>query len=366
MGVGRGYALPLLDKMLPKDVPFTDMESSGVWTPLPVGLPLENFGGMGERERTIQPRVDDDVGMVGMQFNVTQYSLQDRIFSDGVKYGLTGFAGQTNRVRGTEANTRFLAVASWSPQLRPEEFYRDYSSRLFGEAAAPDMYRAFMTLEENEQYLGYGNYGYATMFCCEPLDGTEQIYKYSLQGNPFDGPAAPEWEKFIIKAPDFIARFEGSIGLLEKALGSMKAASGKVAPQGSYQLRYLINKTESYRDYLRSLIAFRKACLSFDRAFKMRNQIPYEQFVARLEASLKEFESANDQIQATAREFSEFVDHPSDLGVLYHLNARGVLSFDLSRQWIQNVVNFHKGKDYLQPVPFERLYSPRPYHPAGK
>ena len=30
LGIGRGYVLPLLDKMLPKDVPFTDMESSGV------------------------------------------------------------------------------------------------------------------------------------------------------------------------------------------------------------------------------------------------------------------------------------------------------------------------------------------------
>ena len=113
MGVGRGYALPLLDKMLPKDVPFSDMESSGVWTPLPVGLPMEDFGGMGTRERILQPRVDDDVDMVGMQFNVTQYSMQDRIFTEGTKYGLTGFAGQVNRARGTEVNSLFLAKAAW-------------------------------------------------------------------------------------------------------------------------------------------------------------------------------------------------------------------------------------------------------------
>ena len=33
MGVGRGYALPLFNKMLPEDIAFTDLESGGVWTP---------------------------------------------------------------------------------------------------------------------------------------------------------------------------------------------------------------------------------------------------------------------------------------------------------------------------------------------
>ena len=63
-------------------------------------------------------------------------------------------------------------------------------------------------------------------------------------------------------------------------------------------------------------------------------------------------------MQAATRHYAEMIDHPSDLGVLYHLNARGVLGFDLARQWMRNVVNFHKGKDYLEPVAFERLFSP--------
>jgi hypothetical protein len=364
MGVGRGYALPLLDKMLPKDVPFSDMESSGVWTPLPVGLPLEDFGGMGTRERILQPRVDDDVDMVGMQFNVTQYSAQDRIFTDGIKYGLTGFAGQVNRARGTEVNSSSLAKAAWSPQLTPQEFYTWLSTHAFGQAAATDMYRAFMKLEENQQYMGYGNYGYTTMFCCEPKDGTDQIYKYFLQKNPFDGPNTPEWEQFIKKAPDFVARFEGSIHLLDEALENLRSALPKAAPQGKYELEYITNKTQSYRDYIQAVLTFREACLSFDRAFKERKQMPYEKFQAALGASLGTFELAGQQVQRATHEFSEFVDHPSDLGVLYELNARGVLSFELSRQWIEDIVNFHKGKGYLKPVPFDRIYSSAPYHPG--
>src|SRR5579884_445119 len=61
------------------------MESSGVWTP--TGVPMQDFGGMGSRERTIEPRIDDDADMMGMQFNVTQYAF-DRMITDGQSTGL--------------------------------------------------------------------------------------------------------------------------------------------------------------------------------------------------------------------------------------------------------------------------------------
>jgi hypothetical protein len=356
LGIGRGYTLPLLDKMLPKDVPFTDMESSGVWTP--AGVPMDYFGGMENRERTLEPRVDDDINMMGMQFSVKQYSAEDRIFTDGVKYGLSGFAGQLNRARGTETNSRFLAEAAWSPQLTAEEFYKNYSRRLFGEPAATDMYNAYMALEENEAWLGYYNYGYSTMNCCGALEEVSRAYEYSRQDNPFDGPAGSAWQSFISKSPDVINRFEGSIRLLNRALGNMRAAMPNVAPQGKYELGYMINRTESYRDYIQSLIIIRQAYLDFDQAFKDRTHVPYEQFIANLEKSLGGFDAANEQAQAATRHYAEIIDHPSDLGVLYHLNARAVLGFSLTRQWMRNVVNFHKGKPYLDHVPFERLFSP--------
>jgi hypothetical protein len=356
MGIGRGYTLPVLDKMLPKDVPFTDMESSGVWTP--VGVPMEYFGGMESRERTLEPRVDDDINMMGMQFSAKQYSAKDRIFTDGVKYGLSGFAGQLNRVRGMEANSRFLAEAAWSPQLTAEEFYKNHSRRLFGEGAATEMYNAFMTLEENEAWLGYYNYDYSTMNCCGALEEVSQAYEYSRQDNPFDGPVGSGWQSFISKSPDVINRFEGSIRLLNKALGDMRAALPNVAPQGKYELGYMINRTESYRDYIQSLITIRRAYLDFDQAFRERTRVPHEQFIAELEKSLSEFDAANEQAQAATRHYAEIIDHPSDLGVLYHLNARAVLGFDLTRQWMRNIVNFYKSKPYLDHVPFERLFAP--------
>src|SRR2546430_8364757 len=43
----------------------------------------------------------------------------------------------------------------------------------------------------------------------------------------------------------------------------------------------------------------------------------------------RSFSVSSRQVQAATRKYAEFMDHPSDLGVLYHLNARAILGFDL-------------------------------------
>jgi len=356
MGIGRGYALPVLDKMLPRDIPFTDMESSGVWTP--AGLPMQDFGGMGTRERTIEPRVDDDFDMLGMQFNVTQYSEKDKIFSDGFKVGLSGFAGQVNRVRGTETNSLYLAEAGWNPNLTPQEFYKDYSQRLFGAAAAPQMHKAFMTLEKNQLYQAYYNYGFSTMPCCGVLPEVRMAYMYSRQLDPYDGPTVAGWKKFIIDSPGMILRYQGSMSLLSEALGQMQAALLKTAPRGRYELRYMINRTQSYRGFMQSLVTIRKAYLLFDRAFQEKSKLSHQEFVGELEKGLSGFKAAKAQAEAATREYAEIMDSPSDLGVLYHMNARGILGMSMVCETMQNVVNFQEGKPYLKHVPWDTRLKP--------
>ena len=361
MGIGRGYALPLFNKLLPKEIPFTDMESSGVWTPM--GIPMQDFGEMGDRERTIEPRIDDDFDMVGMQFSVKQYE-KDRIIKDGLKYGMTGFAGQVQRARGTETNSLFLTEGAWAPDLTAEGFYKDYSARIFGERAAPQMYKAFMALEEKQAYLGYDSYDFTTMNCCGPLPEVETAHGYASQENAYAGPTLASWKPFIVHSPDIIDRFEGAIRLMNEALDNMRSASGSVAPYGQYEFNYLVDRTEFYRDYMQSIITIRQAYMRFDQAFRDRHHVPEEQFRNELEESLHGFEAAEQQAQAATRKFAGIVDHPSDLGVLYQLNARAVLGFDLVRQTMQDVVNFYTNKPYARHVPWERLY-PDEFHIAA-
>ncbi len=357
MTVGRGYLMPLLDKMIPKDVPFTTFDSGGRcgWTPN--GMPMSYFGGLGSRERIDTPYVDDDCEMMGLQFNLGVYSRKDRIFTDGVKNGLTGVAGWMSRIRGTEHNTGFLAQASWQPDLTPDEFYRDYSARLFGAAAAPAAYQAFLTLEENEAFLSQELRPLTgTLGCCGASAEASLGRRYARQENPYDGPTGGDWRWYVKESPAIIARYEGSIPRLEKALVQLRAAQAAVAPRGRYELAYLINRTETYRDSMRAHITVRRAIMAFDQAFKDRPQLSHDQFVAALEASLRQFDDACRQSRSLTARYAEVIDHPADMEVLYHLNVSTVLSWDLTRQWLRNIVNFHAGQPYTQHVPFERVF----------
>jgi tetratricopeptide (TPR) repeat protein len=362
MTVGRGYVLPLFDKMLPKDVPFMTFDTGGrCGYGTPEGMPMRYFDGMGQRERTMTPYLDDDCDMLGLQFNVGAYTAKDHIFSDGVKYGLTGVAPWMVEPRGTEANSSFLAEADWNPQLTLQQFYQSYSERLFGSDAASEMYQAFLALEENQAYLDDQSPGYGsdqrptTISCCGIMSDVRLVHSYSQQPNPFDGPKDTAWTQFVIGAPQQIGMYEGAITRLEKALAHMTAAAPKVDPRGRQELAYLKNRTEAYRDTIRAVITQRRAILAFDQAFRKKNSVSQEKFAADLEASSKLFAEAAEEAKAATAKYAEIIDFPSDLENLYNLNVQAMLGYDLIRQWMEKIVNFSEGKPYTEHVPFERL-----------
>jgi hypothetical protein len=350
-GIGRGFLLPLLDKTFPKDVAITDMESRAIWTPR--GIPMQLFGGMGDRERTIVPRLDDDSGMFGMQFNVGLY-YKDRILEGSVENGVAGFAGQLNRPRGMEQNYRYLAEGAYNPKLTPKDFYDGYARRLFGEAAAPDMVKAFETLEANEEYLGWtqkGNFG-----CCGPIAEVAMAHNLYKQPNPFDGPKDPD--RFIGRSRELIRYYGQAAENLQQALDLMKAAQPKVAPHGLEELHYLINKTESYRLHLQTMMTARQAYVEFGEAFQMWNAkaIDRAELVRRLDASMVLFDEARRMGRQTTEKFAEVIDHPSDMGVLYRANLFLVTGLELVEQTMQNIVNYHHGKEYTKRVAWDKIY----------
>lgn len=350
-GIGRGFLLPLLDKMFPKEVPFTDMESRAIWTPK--GVPMQLFGGMGERERTVVPRIDDDNGMFGMQFNVSLY-YQDRILQGSAENGVAGFAGQLNRPRGTEQNYLYLAEGAYDPKLTPQEFYAGYARRLFGEAAAPLLEKAFAVLEANEEYLGWtqkGNFG-----CCGPITEVSMAHRLYQQPNPFDGPK--DWSGFIKRSRDTNRYFAQAADNLQEALDLMKAAQPLVAPHGREELHYLMNKTESYRLLLQTLVTARRGYIEFGETFAAykAGTIDRAELVRRLDDSLALFDEARNMGLRTTETFALVIDHPSDMGVLYRANLFLVTGLDLAEQTMRNIVNYHHGREYTKLVAWDKIY----------
>ena len=126
---GRAFLLPTLDKVLPKDVLLVDNETSGVYTPK--GVPMQLFGGMGERDRIFMHITNDDTGMIGMQFNVRLY-YHDRMLEGALENQVTGQAPLGDRFRGEDHLAKYLADGTWNPHLTPDQFYHDYARRIFG------------------------------------------------------------------------------------------------------------------------------------------------------------------------------------------------------------------------------------------
>jgi len=348
-GIGRAFMLPLMDKMFPSNVAFTDMESRAIWTAQ--GVPMEYFGGMGQRERTLVPRLDDDNAMFGMQFNVNLY-YKDRVLEGSLENGVAGFAGQLNRIRGTESNYRYLAEGAWNPKLKPEEFYEEYARKVFGDAAQKPMVAAFKALEENEEYLGW--VGQGNFNCCGVLPEISLAYRYYKQPNPYDGPA--NWKKFSSESYDKIRYYSHSVELLQTAVQLLQSAAENCSPKGKEELKYLLNKTGSYSMHLQTLITVRSAYIAYEEAFFKRNAIPREGFLQKLDKSMALFTQARESGRRTTEKFAEFIDHPSDLGVLYRANLFLVTGLELVEQTMQNMVNFHHGRNYVQPVAWNQIY----------
>lgn len=358
---GRSYVYPILDRRFPKDVPFTDMVSRGIWTPM--GVPLYQFGNMGERERTLISRSDDDSGMLGMQFNVTMY-YKDRLYNGAREHGIAGHAMQVNRARGQEHNEKFLADAAWKPEMTPEEFYRDYARRIFGEAAANQAFQAFQILERNEEEMNWtqrGNFG-----CCGPIGEIAIVKSYAGQGNPYDGPAFPGWAGFLDDSRAKLLYFKRNVELLRQAADHFAEAQAGVGQGGRAELAYLRSKTEAYIMHIEALAQIRRAYLEFDAAFQARNAGKQAEFIKRLDASLEMFRKSSRMAREMGAKFAEIIDDPSDLGVLYRINIFMVHGFDIVEKFMENIVNFHHGRFYLNPVPFEKVFASQPNIQAGR
>ena len=101
-----------MDALIPRDVAFSSMEASAVWNrprssppwsgtafdkALHNRVPMQLFADMGERERFLVPRLDDDATEFGAQFNVGLY-YYDQVLEGSVKNGLAGVAPRSLRI----------------------------------------------------------------------------------------------------------------------------------------------------------------------------------------------------------------------------------------------------------------------------
>jgi hypothetical protein len=359
-GVGNGFVFPVLNDLFPKDVPFTDMESKGVWTEK--GIPMQLYGNMGSRERTLIPRLDDDASMLEPQFNVNLF-YEDKVIQGSLDNGLAGFAMQIYRPRGTEWDSKFLADAAWEPRLTPGHFYHDYAKRVFGENAAAEMVKAFDKLEYKQAFEGYYYFGPIDFPCCGPPDEISIAKWWADQPDPYDGPRwstseRKQWDDFVAASPKKIEQFRRKIEVTQQALAYLAAAESEAIPAGKYEIRYLSNREQSHILQLRTLIDLLQGYVEMDQAFRLDRLKNPEQFLNHLNAGFFSIRDARLSGHETALKYAELVDYPADLETLRRINVYMVTGTELIEKFVTNVVNFYYGKPYLETVEWERIFSP--------
>jgi hypothetical protein len=358
----RGYALSSVDRIVDKNIPFIDFQSSAV-------IPIENdvnaqyCAGMGERKRYIIPRIDDDDSMFGIPFYLRQFQT-DGVFKEAKSAGTTGFIAQLFRPRGTEHHVRFLAQGCWDSTLTPERFYDAYANDVFGSAASDSMKRAFTMLEDSEELLGWqglSNFHWLGG-CTELYEGmsTGLAGEVTDQDNPYDGPADPAHLAKCARSlyhgvdnripageyvPERIQYYYRSIELLRKALGEMVTAEANVSEKGRAYLAYLCNKTEAFIAHLEMVASAAEGLAAYADAFAEHSGDE-----AALAKSLAVAETHYVKAQIKAREaatiFARVIDHPCDLAILFLANIFNIKKVDKIANVVKRVTNYHHGRPY--------------------
>ncbi|MBN1394409.1 MAG: hypothetical protein JW959_05260 [Pirellulales bacterium] len=347
--VCKAYILTHLDKTLPKDMPFVDIESGSLWG----GNPLHLFKQMRGRECVIVPRAEDDGSLAGMQFNLNLYR-RDRFLQSNKENGTRGFMIQTTHVRGNEHNVKYLADGLWNDRLTPEEFYEDYAQTLFGPDAAAPMIEAFRILERNESFLG-GRGGLNMPWNQVPPE------IYALRAVP--GFGQPLHRSPIGRVEWFQERgrkFRKSVEYLVAAEGCCKRAEEKASEPGRRELHYLINRNRGYIHHLETLAKIGEVFAAWRDALNARRE-GVERVREKLHAAADLARRAEEEAHRSAEHFAACAEHPTDLGVLWMIGSKMVVGTRLLREHLENVAAYYDGREYWKKIDWGLLFGSTPY-----
>jgi len=353
--VCKAYLLTYLDRILPKDMPFVDIESQSLWTL--DGAPLHLFQGMTGRECVIVPRAYDDGSLAGLQFNLNLYQ-RDGFLASRRKNGTSGLCTQVTHVAGNDHNVRFLAAGMWNEDLTPDAFYRDYAERRFGGSAVEPMMQAFRALEANEAALG----GRGLKNMPYSLNPPEIGMIRAARHHPTPFFSAP-WDAAAIQGlTDRAEKFTRAVASLDTALNWFETAWESCRPQGRPELAYLSGKTRGYRRHLLTLCLLRDFYAGYVKAFDAFAENKLQTCREGLREACAQASRAEESAKESAREFAQCIAHPTDLAVLWMMN-HVIIATRVIRQFTRNVLAYHEGREYWNRVDWDLLYDRSPFPP---
>ena len=366
--LGRSYLFRAFDALLPQSIRLQSMESSVCWN-RGSRIPMENFGGFGDREMFLVPRLDDDENEFAMQFNVGLYH-HDRFLAMSQQVGVSGVVPQIGKTRGAEHNAKYIAEGCWNPGQSVDEFYSHYAENTFGQRAKQTMSRAMQLLDAQELSLGlYVNAQEAGHICFQGMGNFFNYIDsrdigwlkwYRQQRDPATG---LDWLSLKGSEQQVQAHFRGlryrhdqfaqSIIRLQHIVELLLHAKSEVSTGALHELVYLIAKTEAYILHLRTCCALMEGILKLEAGYAAKRKGEFSLMMERFADSQFAFAQAYASATQTAAKSASFIDHPSEQHILFRYNVRQLLPIREFQTFIANVVNFHQGQPYWRPVHWE-------------
>jgi len=350
--VCKAYLLTHLHEVLPKDMPFVDIEAQSLWTV--DGAPLHLFQRMRGRECALVPRAYDDGSLAGLQCNLNLYQ-RDGFLASQRANGTSGLVVLVSHINGNDHNMRFLAEGMWDDTLTPERFYRDYATALFGEAAAPAVTEAFAVLEENEVFLGGRGLKNMPYTFTPPEIGLLNALK--AHDKPFLESAINQ--AMIHGIDERVEKFRYAVSLLQRAVEHFTRAAATCTASSRDELEYLMKRTRGYITHLETLMLFRDAYAAYAEAFGVLEQgVPaFRQQFRQVTALARKVEA---NAIAAAEAFVQCAVHPTDKGVVWMMN-KTIYGARVLRQYLDNIQAYFEGREYWAPVEWEMLADASPY-----
>lgn len=380
MTLFRGYKLPVLDAMLPKDVWIGNMEECATTKSV-----MDFYAGMPGRKRIVMPRLTDDGDELHMQLNATEYD-DDEIVSGAARYRLAGIVGQLIHPRNAEYNIKYIADGGWNASIQPRPFYEDLLARTYGSGALKRVLDGFLRLEACEKRMVYWgrseicmafndrtpilqirtNVDYRTdpptvmergakrvdeaanesgINLTRKLDREELVR--SINATWGDG-GFWKWRKAIApQHAEDVAMTEGDFyrsraGDCRKALASLIEARNAALPGSRSELEYVIGKTQGFIAYLDVLAACQDARVELDRAWLGLVDGNRSDFRRWLLQSSESLERAHRLAISEAGRMIAYADEPTERYLLVRFNRNILGQIENARQYVDGVVAFQQ------------------------
>lgn len=332
----RGGQLRALDATLPKDVSLLNMVN---W---PGETAMSDFDKIQGRDLVVWPRITDDGCELNIQLNAMMYD-DDRVISDGVRYGLTGVLGQLNKARGAEQSAQYIAEGAWNPAIDCQSFYRRYLGRLYGPEVLDATLKAFLLLEENEKTLGWrGRRGLFSTWCasCRMGAGLRSVnFKDEKLRLDRAGLVA------AIQAEETERTFwDGRAAHCGQALELLRQARPKVPAGSRDELDYVSYKTENFITVCQELSAVNEAKAAFDRALVAKSDGKPEEVGKQLEQCRTALDRAGRLVRQAAAQMIPYARiDPTERHILWILN-KVIPSHDATQRYLADVLALEKAK----------------------